>query len=240
MRPQTLNILEINVISIISNEKRASLTELLKRHKPDVGLLCETKLNNKHKIHQKWPNAVQCGSTGILIKNNIKFKNSSRPFSKSNIRNNYLEIKTVQPNNNNLFLIAAYATNSGKNEFTAEMNKIFKILETRKNKYYFLPARDLNANHSAWNNSTDNNRGVALYKWIQTITYRLTLLHTEVRSYPKGESFLDICITDNRFHFHGLTAQKKLKSFKYDHRTVSIKISLKANEHFEIDENIPT
>ena len=65
--------------------------------------------------------------------------------------------------------------------------------------------------------------------------------YIEVSSYPKGGSFLDICIANNRLHFHNLTAQKKLKSFKYDsdHRIVSIKISLKTREHFEIDENNP-
>ena len=62
--------------------KRASLTKLLKRHKPDVVLLCETKLNNKHKIQFRdyifirndRSNAKQDEGIGILIRNNMKFK----------------------------------------------------------------------------------------------------------------------------------------------------------------------
>lgn len=89
IRPQTLNILEINVNSIISNEKRASLSEHLKRHKPDVILFYETKLNNKHKIQFRdytfirndRPNAKQSGGTGILIRSNVKFNNIQTDYS---------------------------------------------------------------------------------------------------------------------------------------------------------------
>lgn len=77
-----LKILEINVNSLIANERRASLVEFLAKHEPDVVLLCETKLNVRHRVSFKnykfvrndRPNAEQAGGTGILIKNNIKFK----------------------------------------------------------------------------------------------------------------------------------------------------------------------
>lgn len=41
----TLKIIEINVNSLITNERRASLADFLETHNPDVVLLCETKLN---------------------------------------------------------------------------------------------------------------------------------------------------------------------------------------------------
>ena len=140
-------------------------------------------------------------------------------------------VKLKLQNDNNLFLIAAYATSSGKNEFTAELNKIFENLKIYKNNNYFLLAGDLNAKHSAWDNITNNNRRIALYNWLNTnqITYRLSLLYTEVPTYPKGGSFLDVCIADNRLHFHDLTTDNKLKSYKYDSGHRTIKISLNTN-----------
>ena len=115
---------------------------------------------------------------------------------------------------------------------------MFENLKIYKNNNYFLLAGDLNAKHSAWNNTTNNNRRIALYNWLNpNQIILLTLLHTEVPTYSKGGSFLNVCIADNRLHFHDLTTHNKLKSYKYnsDHRTVSINISLNTHEHFEID-----
>lgn len=47
---KNLNIASINVNSLIFNERRASLTEFLDLHNPDVTFLCETKLNLNHKL----------------------------------------------------------------------------------------------------------------------------------------------------------------------------------------------
>lgn len=70
--------------------------------------------------------------------------------------------------------------------------------------------------------------------------YKLNNLETHATAprssiISKRESFLDICMADNRHHFHGLTTQKELKSFDCGHETVSIKISLKTYEDFKID-----
>ena len=114
IRTQTLNILEINVNSIISNEKRASLTELLKRHKPDVARH-RIQFRNYTFIRNDRQNAKQSAGTAILIKNNIKFETIeidylTKPAFETTI------IKLKLQNDNNLFLIAVYATSSGKNE----------------------------------------------------------------------------------------------------------------------------
>ena len=65
-------------------------------------------------------------------------------------------MKLKLQNDNNLFLTPVYATSSGKNEFTAELKKMFENLKIYKNNKYFLLASDPNAKHSAWNNTINN------------------------------------------------------------------------------------
>lgn len=45
-----LYITQINVNSIITNERRVTLLDFLNEHKPDVTLLSKTKLNPVHKV----------------------------------------------------------------------------------------------------------------------------------------------------------------------------------------------
>ncbi|KOX68692.1 hypothetical protein WN51_04178 [Melipona quadrifasciata] len=74
---------------------------------------------------------------------------------------------------------------------------------------------------------------------VQLAQYKPNILQTRITTHrsPKSGSFLNMCIADNRIHFHDLTTHNKLKSYKYDsdHRTISVKISLNTHEHFEID-----
>lgn len=88
-----LKIISINVNSIITNERRASLLEFLQTHNPDIALIGETKLNNSHKLNFKnynmvrndRKNAKQAGGTAILIKKDIQFKRIAKEFTGSDI-----------------------------------------------------------------------------------------------------------------------------------------------------------
>lgn len=48
-----LNIIHINVNSLIKLSRRYVLSNFLSKHKPDLVLLNETKLNSKHKVSFK-------------------------------------------------------------------------------------------------------------------------------------------------------------------------------------------
>lgn len=199
-----LKIAEINVNSLITNERRASLTEFLAKHNPDAVLLCETKLNHRHRVSFKnytflrndRLNAKQAGGTAILIKNNMKFKRIQLGCLESpTLETTIIQIKIQQ---NNLFLIAAYATSSCKKEFMAELQLIFDKLDLQKTNNYFIIAGDLNAKHADWNNPIDNKRGISLKNWLHQnqIKYKISLLNTAVPSFPKSGAFIDICLAD--------------------------------------------
>ncbi|WP_228824861.1 hypothetical protein, partial [Nocardia blacklockiae] len=61
-------------------------------------------------------------------------------------------------------------------------------------------AGDFNAKHSAWGNLNSNTRGNVLYDWWQmnTIERKIELYATSTPSYPKGNSFLDLLMIDDR------------------------------------------
>lgn len=71
----------INVNSIVTNQKRLSLNNILKKQKPDVVLLSETKLKQNHVLNFKDYKIIrsdridkQGGGTAIVIKQHIDQK----------------------------------------------------------------------------------------------------------------------------------------------------------------------
>ncbi|CAK9806151.1 Probable RNA-directed DNA polymerase from transposon X-element [Anthophora plagiata] len=245
-----LNIIQINVNSIITNERRVTLLDCLNKQKPDVVLLSETKLNPRHKISFKNYNFIrrdrinskQAGGTGILIRNDIKFKNIQPNCIKNStcFESTVLEIKFQ--NNQKLYLIAAYATSSCKKEFMLELKAVFDALELNKASNYYLLAGDLNAKHYAWGNTINNARGVSLNKWFleNQITFRIDLYRTAVPSYPKSGAFIDLCLVDNRIKLRNTIGPNLLRSFRYDsdHRASVITISIPSTDYFLFDETV--
>lgn len=77
-----LKIISINVNSIIKNQRRATLMNLIDKQNPDIILLSETKLNKKHVITFEKYDIIKNdrnengmgGGTAIIIKKNIKYK----------------------------------------------------------------------------------------------------------------------------------------------------------------------
>ena len=76
MAPSTkkfIKIIEINVNSIITNERRFNLLKFIEKNDPDEVFLNETKLNKKHKIsfqnyqiiRRDRPDAIQGGGSAI-------------------------------------------------------------------------------------------------------------------------------------------------------------------------------
>lgn len=54
-----LKIIAVNVNSIIKNQRRASVMNLIKKHNPEIILLGETKLNNTHKLTYEHYNIIR-------------------------------------------------------------------------------------------------------------------------------------------------------------------------------------
>lgn len=137
-----MRIIAINVNSIITNQRRATLVEFVKKENLDIALLGETKLNPKHVLSFKNYNLIrndylkgtQMGGTAILIRNNIKYDTINL---KNADKYNVLQLTIVKlelPHNKTLFVIAIYANNKNQNEFLPELNKLFIELKLQNTK----------------------------------------------------------------------------------------------------------
>lgn len=248
--PQKINldcilIYAINVNSIVSLQKRASLLQFLQTHRPDIVLLGETKLTAKNKLEFEHYNIIRNdrvnseggGGTAILLKKEFSFKE---------IRHGEIslfkcfEVTTIRlslPDENQLLISAVYAAKGG--EFNVELQRFFEIMRLGNNDNYYIMAGDFNAKHASWSNIVQNTRGVFLQNWINenAIDFKCTLYGTAESSFPSHGSFLDICIADVR-----LTLQNPRNgsnsldtcAFDSDHCAVRMKFSYTEDSPFEL------
>lgn len=205
----SLRIIAVNVNSIIKNYKRASLLALLEANAPDICLVSETKLNDKHNlefqdyvvIRKDRPNSVYAGGTAILIKKMFKFQIvHDAEFNKNKcLETTIISVKIS--NSKNIFIISAYAPKSSTPDiFLVELENIFKKLQLHEENNYYILAGDLNAKHAKWRNTVSNTRGNQLFDWYQNnrVLFKMNLLGTDMPSFPRGNSYLDLALTDMR------------------------------------------
>lgn len=212
------------------------MSNLTVNHNLDFVLLSETKLNPKYKmgidkynmIRRDRPKFIQGGGTAILVKDSIKFEKLHPPCL---VKAKILEATVIKLNINHtykLFIICAYAAGNHKMEFIPELQCLFEELDLVNPDNLFILAGDLNAKHTAWSNSSNNPRGIALNAWYREneIGLRLKLFCSFLPSYPRGNSFLDLCLADMRLNFNNITDGIKMESIPYDSDHNAVKISL--------------
>lgn len=235
-----LKIIQINVNSLIKIERRYNLQQFLNNHNPDIMLLNETKLNSRHKINfnnyntirKDRKNAIMGGGTAILIKNDLKYRN----YTCGSLDTlNYLEaciIKIPMPDNSSIFIISAYYP-AGNNDYNLkiELSRLFEALDLQNVNNYYILAGDLNCKHNDWGNSINNPKGNKLKEWLldNELNFRCKLYATCLPSFPRSQSFLDICIADCRSHIHGENNTiNSLSTLDYesDHNAVQICASM--------------
>ncbi|KAI4472699.1 hypothetical protein M0802_016563 [Mischocyttarus mexicanus] len=246
---QRLNIVSVNVNSIIQNYRRATLLKFMKTLRPDIVLISETKLNNIHKISfQNYdiirtdrPNSIQGGGTAIAIKRNIRYTNINlQALTNSEIIETTV-IKLNLTDGVSMYIIAAYAAGNHKKEFHLEFAKIFRYLKLEAPNNYYVIAGDLNAKHQHWKNNTCNPRGTFLFNWLREndIKYKACLRSTDIPSFPRGNSYIDICIADCRLKFHNTDKDGNLRCLPYDsdHNAISMTISKENDTLFTLEEN---
>lgn len=242
-----VNIISINVDSIVSNKKRYNLFDLMDNFRPDVILLNETKLNNRHRIEFKNYNIVRNdrennkggGGTAILISS--KFK-----FVKVNLKSEHIIkclettiIKLKINNNQNLFIISAYASGNVEGNLGHDLNTLASDLKPHDRQNRYVLAGDLNAKHEDWLNHSNNVRGMQLKDWvnINDTRFRTILVGPSKTTFPKGCSYLDLCIIDHRLEIQNLVNNKlKVTPYDSDHNAIHLNIFVSGIQDLEINE----
>lgn len=244
-----IKILSINVNSVIKNQRRASLLNIINQQNPDIILINETKLNKNHIFKLVNYNIIRNdrneehpgGGTAIIIRKTIKFEEVKIPEINKGKALEHTIIKLDIAKSETLFIIAAYSRCGYKKEFIPDLNNLFTKLNLHKAENYYIIAGDLNAKHTDWKNSNNNTRGTVLKNWLtnNSMTYKTRLLCTKYSSYPNGNSFLDLVLADARLNFHNINDDYSLENIPYDsdHNAVKFHISLSEENGLELEPN---
>ena len=225
---------------------------LIKKDTPDIVLISKTKLNNRHKVHFKnysiirhgRSNATQGGRTAILIKSPLKFKtiqNDKIPNCKI-LETTIIKIKIN--NQENLFTTAAYAAYGNQKQFNDKFDDLLELLWLDKQEYYHIIAADLNAKHTSWKNELNNARENFIRNWLdnKSIHYKTNLYSSELPFYPKGHSYLNICLADARLKFQNLRPNSTLRTLDYDsdHNAIVFQISKNTSDCLTLETQTET
>ena len=236
-----LKIASINVNSIVTLNKRYDLHTFVETHNFDIILICETKLNNRHKIQFSEYNLIRTdraanskgGGTAILIKNNIPYEIIYSPSSKSNEIIEYT-IALIKLETKELYLIALYSNNLEKKKFIIELEYLFAKLKLNDADNLYIIAGDFNARHTAWGDSVNKRKGILLKNWLENdgILYRSRLIPPLSSTFPSANSFLDLCLLDSRLVIRDLI-NNKIQTLNYnsDHCAFSFTVSVSNIAH---------
>lgn len=198
---KTLKIIQINVNSIISLSRRSDLQEFIKKHKPDIVFLSETKLNIKHRVSFTDYNVIRRdrflanrgGGTAILVKNNLKFSihNDSRILKFTALETCIINIPLFS--NKTFFIISAYySSNKNSSNFIRELNELFTLLKLDNPNTLYILGGDLNSKHAEWGNSTAYSEGNGLKHWLDDndLIFRCQSYTSHFPSFTRAASFL--------------------------------------------------
>lgn len=246
--PNIIKFATINVNSIITNERRHELLKFIERNgNPHIVLLSETKLNKNHKVQFKnyamirtdRPRSKQGGGTAILINRKIDFEIVHFPNSANNSTLEYTIISLKLNRVKKLFVISAYATNNSKMEFISELNVIFEKLKLDQDSNFFILAGDFNARNEIWGDHSHNQRGIYLQRWLNNDAtfFKADIYPTISPSYPRSNTFLDLCIIDNRLIINDLI-NNKINTCAYDSDHNGTSFSIKLNSDCKLEDNL--
>lgn len=166
-----LKIITLNVQSIIGHQRRHNLQQFLALHKPDLLLITETHLVNKHRVHfrnhemirtDKHPDKATTG-TAILIKDTIKKRNLAT--STWNLQALEVTAVLVHTSQRPICVIAAYRHATNRQHISHDLTIITDLCE--QNRWDVIIGGDFNAKHPSWHNQTICTQGRALDSWLE-------------------------------------------------------------------------
>lgn len=232
-----LNIVEINVGSLRSITKRQEMTLFLNTNHPDIVLINETMLNQRHNIAfrnydfirtDKIENELGRG-TGILINHKIKYES----IDTTNWKLKTLETSAalIHTTNNPIFIVSAYRYHNGNVQIdTADLDKMMHAFQ-RSNASHLIIGGDLNAKHTTWGNVSNCNNGIILNQWVQdnAITNDLSIIHSKEPTFYRQSysSYLDIFIVTNNINIAFPVQHPSLLEildYTSDHRAIQLMV----------------
>lgn len=158
-------IIQLNVNSIRSVDKRHQLDLFIKQHKPHIMLCSETNLTERHRINFSNYNSHRCdrktnngGGTAIFVHNNIAFERILIPSDIKSIECCAIKIKTID--GSKLVIISIYKPPKNRID-VSELTKLNKLEPNAK----IIIAGDFNAHNLLWNSYKTCITGKQIENW---------------------------------------------------------------------------
>lgn len=162
---ENIVIIQLNVNSIRSIDKRHQLDLFLNKHKPHILLCSETHLNERHKLHFNNYNIYRCdrkssngGGTAIFVNKNISFERIVIPNDVKSIECCAIKIKAID--GSKLILISIYKPPTNKIA-VSDLTKLMRIESNAK----VIIAGDFNAHNKLWNSHRNCFTGKLIENW---------------------------------------------------------------------------
>lgn len=191
-----LKIHAINVNSIARLEKRHELFAHIKKYNPDVLLLSETGLNNRHVLdfagYSLFRNdkSVNTRGTCILVRSNLC---ASRFLPTQQLVNPDFTAIKLNCGLSDIIIVATYFKSRTLNCIDLEY-----FLSLQDDRTSIIIAGDFNARHYNWSNNAPNTNGTRLYNWLRsaTIANQIELLAPTSPTFVShlGASVIDLCL----------------------------------------------
>ncbi|CAK9827472.1 hypothetical protein ANTRET_LOCUS5168 [Anthophora retusa] len=161
------------------------------------------------------------GGTAILIHKRYQFKIIESPSNLETIETTSINMKLAD--GRDLILVAIYAPKQKNSTFSAELSTLFTELGLESPNKLYLIAGDFNAKHIDWSNNINNERDSLLRGWLDSneLAYRIQLHHTASPSFPRGNSYIDLILSDARIQFLN-TIDDKLHTIPFNSDYVAV------------------
>lgn len=227
----SIRIMQLNVNSLISNNKKHEFSKMLLKHKPHVALLSETKLKNKnkidinkYKIYRNDRSTDSGGGTAICVVDTIVSEYIAQPKNIKSIESCTILIKLE--NNAKMYFTAIYKPPRNK----LNPNDLDHIINIDKNACHMI-AGDFNSHHPKWGDRNECMNGKILLDWYET-NHSMNI-KTYSSKYPtchRSElgSFIDFGFLFGDISFANNENFNEMKSDTFsDHSAVFIEIRVK-------------
>lgn len=193
----SLELMHLNIHSIITDTKQLLLKNLILKHNPDIISLNETFLKPSdifeiegYKIIRDDRLNRPGGGSALCIKSNLNYKEISTPHLN---KNDYVCGLTINANNNPITIFSIYSP--PKEPFNLPLFN--QIIRDHKN---FIIMGDLNAHNKLWHCKKDNVYGRLLESF--TNEHNTQIINNKSITYPAGKSILDLTLLSKSLLSH--------------------------------------
>lgn len=218
----------INVNSVVSRHKRHYLQQFVEINKPDILLLAEHKLTERHNFelrgyrsYKQYRSGQAGGGTAVFLRAEIRCERMT--MNCQNIEGTAVRIKISQ--GRDIIVMSLYRTPLAT-LLTTDLDIIDDIIGTND----AIICADLNAKHRQWGGDTIDASGRVLQEWLQT-NPSIIIRPTEGPTRPgfMSGSYIDVVLTTSGLGLADrIRARDGLRTLDYDsdHRAVEIEVAI--------------